>query len=564
MSEKGRLLAALALVGGALITGAPPRSTLTAQGQSATTKYVVVYTDGASTAAARAALTALGAKVIKEDAEVGVATVETTRTDFLSAVRSRGALLGAVRHRPIGQIPTGRPKLDEAELEQLTERFAANRFHSVPKPPPAAEPLAGLQWDMAMIHATSTESHAKQLGSPRVLVGVMDTGIDGSHPDLAPNFSTALSRNFTTDLPDVDGPCEVASCVDPANVDENGHGTHVAGTIGAKLNGLGIAGVAPNVTLVNIRAGQDSGYFFLQPVVDALVYAGKAGIDVVNMSFFVDPWMFNCPNNPADLPEAQLEQRTIIAAVQRAVNYARLRGVTLVASLGNSHLDLGLVESDSTSPNYPPGIAYVRPIDNTCLTVPAETKGVISVSALGPSKAKADYSNYGVEQTDVSAPGGYFRDLLGAPEHRTPGLMVLSAYPQALAEASGVLNPDGSSNSPFVVRDCSGSVCAYYQYLQGTSMAAPHATGVAALIVSQFGVPDFWPRNGLTLSPTITQRLLQSTATDTACPDPALVDYTLVGRTPDFNALCVGTPAFNGFYGHGIVNALKAVTPFKP
>jgi subtilisin family serine protease len=105
-----------------------------------------------------------------------------------------------------------------------------------------------------------------------VLVGVLDTGVDGTHPDIAPNFDAALSRNFTVDVPLVDGPCDAEpdpSCNDAANVDENGHGTHVAGEIGAPINGFGMAGVAPNVTLVNLRAGQDSGYFFLQPSVDA-------------------------------------------------------------------------------------------------------------------------------------------------------------------------------------------------------------------------------------------------------------------------------------------------------
>jgi lantibiotic leader peptide-processing serine protease len=81
-----------------------------------------------------------------------------------------------------------------------------------------------------------------------VLVGILDTGVDGSHPDIAPNFDAARSRNFTVDIPLVDGPCAAepdGSCNDPANVDENGHGTHVAGTVGSPINGLGIAGVAP-------------------------------------------------------------------------------------------------------------------------------------------------------------------------------------------------------------------------------------------------------------------------------------------------------------------------------
>ena len=86
-----------------------------------------------------------------------------------------------------------------------------------------------------------------------MLVGVIDTGIDGTHPDIAPNFDRALSRNFTTDIPvdangtEVDGPCEHPSCVDPVDEDDNEHGTHVAITIASPINGLGIAGVAPNV-----------------------------------------------------------------------------------------------------------------------------------------------------------------------------------------------------------------------------------------------------------------------------------------------------------------------------
>ena len=79
-----------------------------------------------------------------------------------------------------------------------------------------------------------------------------------------------------------------------SEVDEGGHGTHVAGMVGAALNGMGTTGVAPNVTLVNLRAGQDSGFFFLFETLAALTYAADNGIDVVNMSFFTDPWLFNC------------------------------------------------------------------------------------------------------------------------------------------------------------------------------------------------------------------------------------------------------------------------------
>ena len=95
----------------------------------------------------------------------------------------------------------------------------------------------------------------------------MDTGVQADHPDLQPQLRLRQrSRNFATDIPtDIDGRPSASSpgCVDPVGIDDGGHGTHVAGTIAAALNGFGLSGVAPNVTLVDVRAGQDSGYFFL-------------------------------------------------------------------------------------------------------------------------------------------------------------------------------------------------------------------------------------------------------------------------------------------------------------
>jgi subtilisin family serine protease len=481
------------------------------------------------------------------------------------------AVQGVSRNHVIGSAPPlVRPKADD--VEHLRQALAAAGTPPAATPAaattaaattaPGAEPLAGLQWDMAMIRATASQSYAVNPGDKRVLVGIIDTGIDGTHPDIAPNFNAALSRNFTTDIPLIDGPCADEtdhSCSDPANVDDNGHGTHVAGIVGAAVNGIGIAGVAPNVSLVNLRAGQDSGFFFLQSTVDALTFAADNGIDVVNMSFYTDPWLYNCAHNPADTPAEQQEQRTIIAATQRALDYANSHNVTLVAALGNEHTDLGHPTIDATSPDFPPGTEHVRTVDNSCIDLPTEGHNVIGVSSLGPTTTKADYSNYGTEQTDVSAPGGYFRDGLGTPSYKSVTNLILSAYPEALARASGSLNPDGSSNDPFVVRDCEHGVCAYYQYLQGTSMAAPHATGVAALVVSHYGHPD--PRHpGLFLPAAATGSLLRATATRHDCPTPRLQSYADVGRTPDYDALCQGSRAINGFYGRGIVDALGAVT----
>jgi subtilisin family serine protease len=457
-------------------------------------------------------------------------------------------------NRAIGQIPGGKPqpKRDSVENDQsvnATSQAAAQAGSSA-----GSEPLADKQWDMRQIDATPSGSYRVNQGKSGVTVGIIDTGVDGSHPDIKPNFDRKLSRNFTTDIPLVDGPCEHPSCVDPADEDDNGHGTHVAGTIAGALNGLGIAGVAPKVTLVNIRAGQDSGFFFLQPTVDALTYAGTAGIDVVNTSFFVDPWLYNCLDNPADSPAEQQEQRTIREATQRALDFARAHGVLPVAALGNESTDLGKPTIDTTSPDFQPDSERTRTVDNSCITVPTESDGVVAVSALGPSGRKAFYSNFGVEQTDVSAPGGDSREGFGTPAFNVPENRVLSALPLNVAQARGLLNPDGTPRTPRVLRDCKGSTCAYYRYLQGTSMASPHAAGVAALIVSEFGHPD-GRHGGLTLDPRITERILRGTAKQTPCPVPPLFDY------PDpksVDALCEGTLDHNGFYGDGIVNALSA------
>ncbi|HKP18589.1 MAG TPA: S8 family serine peptidase [Gaiellaceae bacterium] len=557
--RKGQILA-LAIVALAVLL---PTTAVGSSGASGAGEYVVLYAEGASLASARQAVEAAGGTVVKENRDVGVATVTSTDGSFLTNVAAQPALEGAARNVPLGKVaPLQRASRDEVEKLTAAERAAAKGGGAQAAPAPSPEPLAGLQWDMAMIHATADGSYKVQQGSKSVLVGILDTGIDGTHPDIAPNFDAALSRNFTTDIPDIDGPCEHAGCVDPANEDDDGHGTHVAGTVGAALNGLGIAGVAPNVTLVNIRAGQDSGFFFLQPTLDALTYAANNGIDVVNMSYFVDPWLFNCRRNPADTPEQQMEQRTIVDAVSRALRYAHTHGVTLIASEGNENTNLNNPTTDDTSPDYPPGTEYLRNVDNSCLVIPTEGPHVISVGAVGPSGIKADYSNWGTEQTAVTAPGGYFRDFAGTPQNRQVTNLILSAYPESLAILNGDLNPDGTPNNPFVVRDCQGATCAYYQYLQGTSMASPHAVGVAALIVSEGGARDrSSATGGLTMNPDRVETVLERTATNVPCPDPRLIDYTIPGRdrTPDYNALCTGNAKFNSIWGDGIVDALAAV-----
>ena len=111
------------------------------------------------------------------------------------------------------------------------------------------------------------EAHAITGGSPAVVVGDIDTGVDYRHPDLRANISepTAPTARAARPVPGA-----------AAANDDNGHGTHTAGTIAAASNGAGIVGVAPNVKIAGIKAGNAAGFFFPEAVVCAFMWAATS------------------------------------------------------------------------------------------------------------------------------------------------------------------------------------------------------------------------------------------------------------------------------------------------
>ena len=130
--------------------------------------------------------------------------------------------------------------------------------------------LSSCQWDMAQIDAGAAHLRATGLG---VKVGVIDGGVDFSHPDLAGAIDVAASCSFINSTTPTADPLEVANgdCSNKAAVqDLQGHGTHVATTIAARANGLGIVGVAPEATIVGLKACTIAGYCFADSVAAAL------------------------------------------------------------------------------------------------------------------------------------------------------------------------------------------------------------------------------------------------------------------------------------------------------
>ena len=334
---------------------------------------------------------------------------------------------------------------DEVRTEQPTKTDAeANAVNEA-----AAEHETGLSADSQLNDFTPDEGDADAWGLsaigaveaqtvdvPRatVTVAVMDTGIDPDHRDLKDRIDASRSVG-----------CQVNGIPnqDPsAWKDDHYHGTHVAGTIAASHNGYGVDGVAPDATLIAIKTSNKAGSFYPEYVACAFDWAAEHNVDVSNSSYYMDPYAFWLPN--------EASQAAGLEAASRAVRYSKEHGVVNFASEGNSDDDHDNPTIDKDSPNDVEGAAVERNVAGG-IDVPAMLgDSVLSVSALklptgaDPATAKlerAGFSNYGKNSVDVAAPGQRIWSTM----------------------------PTWEKDPPF-------------GYLSGTSMASPHAAGVAALV----------------------------------------------------------------------------------
>jgi subtilisin family serine protease len=457
--------------------------------------YVVnTRTDRRTIESVRREISRNGGSVVASYDTIGVIVAHSAAPDFAARMRAvRGVdSAGATRNAPLPAQSTtdmGTPKvLGAGQAAEAGAQATAGQ-----------DPLEPLQWDLPAIKAD--KAHEKTLGSPDVTVAVIDTGVDDTHPDIAPNFDRAASANC------VSGRADTTDGAWRPSASESPHGTHVAGEIAGAKNGVGITGVAPGVKVAGIKVANPDGYFYTEAVVCGFMWAAEHHVDVTNNSYYTDPWYFNCTTDP--------DQRALVDAITRASGYAERKGTVNVAAAGNENYDLASDSiTDPVSPND--GTPSDRVIDpHTCYDIPTQLPGVVTVAATGAKGLKSSFSNYGLGVIDIAAPGG---------------------------DSTAYQKPEPPATSGLILGPLPGGK---WGYMAGTSMATPHVVGVAALIKSTH---PHAPAAAV-------KALLYAEADATPCTDPYDIDGD--GKV---DAVCEGSKNHNGFYGFGTADALAAVT----
>lgn len=447
-------------------TAAVPRTALTAAPSA--NSYLILGKANKLPGNLAASLSAIGGTLTTTMSQVGVAIASSSDPNFQAAAAGIAGVESVAQDTLV------------AWVDPTEQAFAADASDITSTVSGSLETFFNLQWNMQAIHAPA----AWALGATGsgVRVAVIDGGMNVTHFDLAGNVDVAHSisfvagKNFNEDVPGFS------------------HATHVAGIIAARANNFGTIGVAPEATIIAVKALQNGSGSF-GAVIQGILYAstpisaGGAGANIINMSL------------GAGFDRQGKNAAKLAVALSRAATYAYQQGTTVIASAGNSAVDI-----DHT---------------NNLIFVPAQSTHVIAVSATGPVgfavgatnfARPASYTNFGQSAITLAAPGG---DNVFTP---TSQICAIPGIPAGFVVApcfvfDFVLSPGSITGNGYFFAD-------------GTSMAAPHVAGVAALIIA---------KNGGSMKPAQVLAALQHSADD------------------------LGKPGNDDFYGGGFVNALRAV-----
>jgi subtilisin family serine protease len=456
----------------ALVTGAG--LALSAAGTAVADSYMVVGKGNKIRDGLIASIEAQGGTVTRTIPEVGIVVVESDSADFLSKTRKLAGVQSAMHDIQIQWVPV-----------QETVAVTAEEYGN----PPASgddDFFFDLQWGHDAIDAP--EAWNAGYRGAGVRVAVIDGGFDLDHPDLAPNINLGLSMNFV--------PGEELQY---GFADTFSHGTHTAGTIAAADNAFGTIGVAPEAELVLVKSLSDAGSGAFSWIIAGIVHAANADADVISMSLGASiPRKCEFEEDDGSIVKyPSWECAALLTATHSAITYAYQSGATVIASIGNDGANLNKDKSNVEIPGQGPhhlGISATGPF-----LWGANPDGFLDYLAI--------YSNYGTSGVDLAAPGG---DYYGA-------------FFDAGFEDCTVA---GLTRPCYVFDYVFSTGNGGWYWSVGTSMAAPHAAGVAALIIG---------KNGGSMHPAQVIAKLKSSADD------------------------LGKPGKDDYYGNGRVNAFKAV-----